>query len=98
MYQQYRPTNFKVLPTAVKNLLIINGLFFLANIALESRGINLSDYLGLYYPMSDHFRPYQIITHMFMHGSFTHIFFNMFSLWMFGSVIENYWGAKRFTI
>lgn len=91
------PGGFKVLPPVVKNLLIINGLFFLAKISLANGfGIDLDNYLGLKYFGSDMFRPYQLITYMFMHGDFTHILFNMFALWMFGSAIENFWGAKRF--
>jgi membrane associated rhomboid family serine protease len=54
--------------------------------------------LGLYYPRSDHFKPYQIITHLFMHGGFAHLFFNMFALFMFGRVLESVWGPKRFFI
>ncbi|MEI6349318.1 MAG: rhomboid family intramembrane serine protease [Bacteroidota bacterium] len=97
--QQYSPTGFKVLPPIVKNLLIINGLMFLATFALgNSMGIDLNDYLGLRYFESTFFKPYQLITYMFMHGNINHIFFNMFALWMFGSVIENYWGPKRFLI
>ncbi len=97
--QQFAPTGFRVLPPVVKNLLIINGLFFLATFALKnSLGINLSEYLGLRYIESSDFKPYQFITYMFMHGSLNHIFFNMFALWMFGSAIENYWGYKRFLI
>ncbi len=61
-------------------------------------GIDANQYLGLFNPESTYFRPYQFITHLFMHGSFTHLLFNMFSLWMFGSVLENYWGPKRFLI
>jgi len=88
-----------ILPTVVKNLLIINGLCFLANVVLESRfNYSLNETLGLFYPASIYFKPVQLITHVFMHGSFTHLFFNMFSLWMFGSVLENYWGPKRFFI
>jgi len=99
MYQQHRPSNFSNFPPVVKNLLIINGLCFLANIVLDSRGIyDMNQHLGLYYPESTFFRPYQFITHVFMHGSFTHLLFNMFSLWMFGSTLENYWGPKRFFI
>lgn len=99
MYQQFRPTNFQVLPPAVKNLLIINGLCFLASYVLLDRGLlDMSATFGLYYPTSIHFKPFQLITHVFMHGSFMHLFFNMFSLWMFGSAIENYWGPKRFLI
>ncbi|MFN4972696.1 MAG: rhomboid family intramembrane serine protease [Bacteroidota bacterium] len=90
---------FSILPVVVKNLLIINGLMFLASIITESRlGIDLNHWLGLYYPASPYFKPYQLITHVFMHGNFMHLFFNMFSLWMFGSVLENYWGPKRFFV
>ena len=63
---------------------------------LEGMGIDLVQYLGLYYPASEHFRLHQIFTHMFMHGGFMHIFFNMFALWMFGRVLESVWGSKRF--
>jgi membrane associated rhomboid family serine protease len=96
MYQ--RPTSFKLLPDVIKNLLIINGLFFLGTIMLSSSGFDLIKTLGLYLPGSPLFEPYQLITHMFMHADFTHIFFNMFTLWMFGSVMENFWGGKRFLI
>jgi len=92
----YQPRSaFGGMPTIVKNLLIINGLFFLAKIALEPN-IDLSGLLGAFYWKSEHFQPWQIITHMFMHGNFMHIFFNMFALWMFGSAIEQVWGPKRF--
>ena len=94
-YQQYRPNSFNVLPLVVKNLLIINGLFFLATFALQNN-IDLADKLGLHYPFSEKFQPYQIITYMFMHGGLMHLVFNMFALWMFGNTLENYWGPKRF--
>lgn len=95
----FRLSGFSILPTVVKNLLIINGLCFLINVVVESRyGYSLNSMLGLYYPTSSEFKPYQLITHIFMHGSFMHLFFNMFSLWMFGNVLENYWGPKRFFI
>lgn len=97
--QQYRPRGFNILPTAVKNILIINGLFFLATFSLGSTfGIDLSNSMGLHYVGSDQFKPFQFITHLFMHGNFMHIFSNMFALWMFGSVLENTWGTKRFLI
>lgn len=89
---------FSMLPPVVKNLLIINGIMFLATLALEQRGIPLTGYLGLYYFDSPLFQPYQILTHMFMHGGITHIFFNMFAVWMFGSQLEMVWGGKRFLI
>ncbi len=94
--QQFRPGGFSVLPLVVKNLLIINALFYLATLALESTGIDLYKTLSLYYPTSKQFGIWQFVTYMFMHGSFTHILFNMFALWMFGNVLENVWGPKRF--
>lgn len=97
--EQYRPNSFRVLPPLVKNLLIINGLFFLATKVAESQyNIDLTNYLGLHYFSSAYFRPYQLVTYLFMHGSIEHILFNMFALWMFGNVLENYWGPKRFLI
>ncbi len=94
----YRPTSFRELPEIIKNLLIINGLLFLATISLESYGIDLTQLLGLHQFQSEDFMPHQLITHFFMHGNFTHLFFNMFALWMFGKILENVWGAKRFLI
>src|ERR1700741_3733861 len=97
--QQFRPSGFNVLPDVVKNLLIINGLFFLATITLDNVfHIDLTDKLGLHYWGSDKFKPYQIVTYMFMHGGFSHLFFNMFAVWMFGNALENVWGPKRFLI
>lgn len=98
---QYRPTGFRILPPVVKNLLIINGLFFLATFALGATfRINLVDLLALHYPVSPLFKPHQFITYMFMHSTtdIWHIFFNMFAVWMFGSALENVWGSKRFLI
>jgi len=94
----YRPTSFRELPEIIKNLLIINGLLFLATISLESYGIDLTQLLGLHQFQSEDFMPHQLITHFFMHGNFTHLLFNMFALWMFGKILENVWGAKRFLI
>ncbi|MBE0646831.1 MAG: rhomboid family intramembrane serine protease [Bacteroidales bacterium] len=94
---QYSPTGFKVLPPVVKNLLIINGLFYLATLSFESAfGIDLVRFLGLYYVESEYFQPYQFVTYMFLHANFGHILWNMFALWMFGYLIENVWGSKRF--
>ena len=94
---QYRLGGFRVLPTIVKNLIIINIIFYIATLAFRSAfGIDLTDYLGLYFFKSENFHFYQYVTYMFMHGDFQHIFFNMFALWMFGNVLENYWGPKRF--
>lgn len=97
--QEYRPSGFSILPPVVKNLIIINVILFLTTIVLEEKfNINLTNILGLHYIFSSDFRPFQLITYMFMHGSFAHIFFNMFALWMFGNALENYWGGKRFLI
>ena len=94
----YQNTLFGQLPEVIKNLLIINGLLFFATISFENYGLDLVRWLGLHQFQSPHFMPHQLITHFFMHGSFTHLFFNMFALWMFGKILENIWGEKRFLI
>ena len=97
--QRYTPSGFGILPPVVKNLIIINGLFYLAMLGIGSAmHIDLTDKLGLHYFASQKFAPYQFITYMFMHGNFWHIFFNMFALWMFGSVLEQTWGPKKFLL
>jgi len=86
-----------MMPTVTKNLLIINALLFLAALVLEQRfGIELNDILGLHFFLADKFNPAQLITYMFMHGGWSHIFFNMFAVWMFGRVLEQVWGPRRF--
>ncbi|MBS9767759.1 MAG: rhomboid family intramembrane serine protease [Flavobacteriaceae bacterium] len=92
----YRPT--QDIPPVVKNLLIINGIMLLASFALERLDIDLTYYLGMFFPLSDSFMPHQIITSMFMHANISHLFFNMFALFMFGKILESVWGAKRFLI
>lgn len=95
--ESFRPGGWNILPPVIKNLLILNGIFFLATITFQSAfNIDLIDVLGLHYFAADKFAPYQFVTYMFMHGGFAHIFFNMFALWMFGRVLENVWGPKRF--
>ena len=98
MNEQYSPTGFRVLPTIVKHLLIINVLMFLAYITLIRFHIDLNDILGLHFFKASDFRIYQLVTYMFMHGNFGHLFFNMFALWMFGNTLENIWGSKRFLL
>lgn len=100
---EFRPGRFQILPPIVKNLIIINSIMVFAQYVLGKFGIDLSDYLGLHYWKSVYFKPWQYFTHMFMHGSYydvnatlTHLFSNMFALWMFGSILENVWGPKRF--
>jgi rhomboid-like protein len=84
------------IPPVVKNLLIINVLFFAAKFVMKNAGIDLDYILGAFYFDSQFFKVWQLISYMFMHGDFMHIFFNMFALFMFGGVIENRWGTKRF--
>jgi len=80
------------LPLVTKNILIINVLLFLACQVMPE----LNHWLSAYFIQSPNFKIWQVITHMFMHGSFTHILFNMFGVVMFGAVLENYWGPKKF--
>ena len=89
---------FQILPPVIKNLLIINALFFLADVVFGIKEIDLSEWLGLHYFGASDFAIWQPVTYMFMHANFGHLFFNMFALWMFGAAIENYWGTKRFLI
>lgn len=96
---EFRPGRFEILPMVIKNLLIINGLVFLAQKTLGPVfGESLTDLFALHYWGSDLFRPHQLVTHLFMHGSLGHLFMNMFTLWMFGATLENVWGPKRFLI
>lgn len=90
---------FSIMPTVVKNLLIINGLMFLGMVSIRSTfGIDITKWLGLFFPASDSFLPVQLVSHMFMHGNFQHILSNMIMLWFLGSAMENYWGSQRFLI
>ncbi len=87
---------FESIPTVVKNLLIINALVFLLQNVMSMRGVDFDGVFALHFWKSSEFRWWQMITHMFMHGSMAHIFFNMLALWMFGRILENVWGPKRF--
>ena len=84
------------MPPVVKNLIIINVVMLILTEILKISGVNLNGILGLYFPKSEFFRSWQVVTHMFMHGGFVHLLFNMFALWMFGRVLEQVWGPKRF--
>lgn len=87
------------MPPVVKNLIFINILMLLAYYAAGSAfNIDLNRILGIYFPKSDQFKPIQLLTHMFMHGGIYHLFFNMFALYMFGQILEQVWGPKRFFI
>lgn len=102
-FKYTRPDSF---PPIVKNLIIINVMVWIAQLIYDKQGSNLTGKLALYPIDSEEFKPYQIATHMFAHASygpggsisFYHILFNMFGLWMFGKILENVWGAKRFLI
>lgn len=95
--QNYRP--YAGITPAVKILIIINVvLYFLTMFVQQRFHTDLAQMLGLHLPQSIFWRPWQYISHMFMHGSFSHLFFNMFALFMFGRVLESVWGTKRFLI
>ncbi len=81
------------IPNTIKHLLIINGIFFLATLLL---GESIDNLFALHYIENPLFRYWQLVTHMFMHGNFTHILFNMLGLWMFGSPLEQLWGRNKF--
>jgi membrane associated rhomboid family serine protease len=84
------------LTNVVKNIIIINVIFFFATFVFENMGIDLEANLACYYFGSDYFRLWQLITHMFMHANLAHIFFNMYALVIFGPALENRMGSKRF--
>ncbi len=87
---------FTSLPPVTLNLLIINAICLVAGVVFSQRGINLNYILGLHYFGSEKFNLVQLFTYMFMHAGFGHLFFNMFSLFMFGRILEQYWGSKKF--
>ncbi len=95
---QYRPGGFGHLPLVTKNIIIINVILFLATMVLQTKGIDLTKYLGLHYHLASDFKPHQFITYIFMHGSMQHIFFNMLGVFFFGQVLEQVWGPKRYLI
>lgn len=85
------------LPPVTKNLIIINvAIFVISLMFTQVFRTDLNRVLGMYYFQSPYFQPWQIVTHMFMHGSFMHVFFNMWALFMFGKTLESVWGSKRF--
>jgi membrane associated rhomboid family serine protease len=100
----YRSSFLSAIPPVVKNLIAINAIMWLATILspgiFRSWGVNvdLTDMLGMHYWASEKFNLAQLFTYMFMHGGLGHLFFNMFALYMFGGVLENFWGPKRFLI
>lgn len=94
-----RPTLWNSIPPVVKNIIIINLILWLATeVFFQMKGLNLNYVLGMHYWGSDKFNFTQMITYMFMHGGFSHFFFNMFAVFMFGGTIERAWGSKRFLL
>lgn len=84
------------IPTITKNLLIVNVVVFLATYLFRNMGVDLNNVLGLHFFLAPDFHIYQLFTYMFAHGGFSHIFFNMFAMWMFGCIVERTWGPKKF--
>jgi membrane associated rhomboid family serine protease len=104
-YNSYRPSQSAT--PVVLNLIIINALVFVAQLVFDSSGLDitggqqlgwLTSRIGLWSYNTGLFEPYQLVTHMFALGGFFHILFNMYALWIFGSVLERTWGPKRFLI
>jgi membrane associated rhomboid family serine protease len=87
---------FRNTPTVTQNLIIVNIIFFVATFIFEKQGIDLGTILGAHYFNTPLFKPWQLITHAFMHADILHIFMNMYVLFMFGSFLERLWGAQRF--
>lgn len=94
---EFRPGGFQMIPPVIKNLIIINVLVFLAQ-QIPGIDATLTNLFALHDIHSVYFKPHQVITYMFLHGGWEHIIVNMFVLWMFSSILENYWGGKRFLI
>lgn len=87
------------IPPVIRKLLIINVLMAVVTwLAQTTMHVDLNSILGLYTPGTERFRVYQYFTYMFMHGGFSHLFFNMFALWMFGRVLEQVWGSRRMLV
>lgn len=91
-----RPSGFGSITPVVKNIIIINALFFLATMAFQNLDINLKEVLSMWYFDSAKFGGWQVLTHMFMHSGIGHIFFNMLGLYFLGVILERLWGPQRF--
>ena len=94
-YQENRRGPFSNVPPVTKNLILVNILIYIATALNENFMIGT---FGLFYPSSPYFHWWQVITHMFMHGGFWHIFFNMYTLFIFGVVVERIIGSKKFAL
>ena len=89
---------FQQTTPVVLNLIIINALVFFIQAFFDGPNEEITRKIALFPYNDPSFKPYQLVTHMFAHGGFFHLFFNMFVLWMFGSMLERVWGPKRFFI
>ena len=94
-FQENRRGFLSSIPPVTKNLIIVNVIVFVATLINENFMIGT---FGLFYPSSPYFHWWQVITHMFMHGGFWHIFFNMYTLFIFGVVVERILGSKKFLV
>ena len=96
---QIRMSGFQEIPPVIKNLIIVNALLFFAQTIFENNPtLRIEEFLALHDVHSAFFRPHQLITYMFLHANIGHIFWNMLLLWVFGSMLENVWGSKRFLV
>lgn len=91
MYSNYRYST----STVVKNIIILNAVFLAVTYLARTF---MMEHFSLFYPASPFFKPYQLLTHMFMHANFVHLLFNMYTLYIFGTVLEHVWGSKRFLL
>lgn len=96
-YNRYG-SSFQRITPVVLNLIIINTLVFFIQMMFDGPDEQITGKIALFPYDTPYFKPYQLVTHMFAHGSFFHLFFNMFALWMFGTMLERSWGPKRFFI
>ncbi len=98
MFGQNSYENYKPATPVTNHLIIINALLLLTMWVFERQGIDLNRWLGMHYWEASDFQPYQMITYMFMHAGFTHLFFNMFTLFFFGRMLEMTWGSSRYIV
>ncbi len=86
------------IPTVTKRLLIANIVVFIATFVFQGMGLDFNDLFGLHFFLAHDFQIFQLFTYMFMHGGWSHLFFNMFALWMFGCIVERTWGPRKFLL
>lgn len=100
MMNQHNVSFWHNMPPVTRNLIIINALLWVATLLMRRIGVNLMELLGLHFFMAEHFNPMQLVSYMFLHdtNSISHLFFNMFAVFMFGTTLERLWGSKRFLI